>query len=131
MYTSNERREIDIRTFTLSALETGLEGDCRLRTFRGLVVACVDSENLRLGLKGSDLDSGHNMSMSSSLREAGDKPENISLSVEVSVDVVEDSTSTKTTFGCSSSFSETYRFFAYTQALSWYDRGIRFETYFQ
>jgi len=47
-------------------------------------------------------------------REEGrDIPEITSPSVEVSVDGVEDSTSTKMTFGWISSLSDTYRFFAY------------------
>jgi hypothetical protein len=43
-----------------------------------------------------------------------DEPENISPSVVASADVTEDSASIKMTFGCISSLSETYRFFAYT-----------------
>jgi hypothetical protein len=48
----------------------------------------------------------------------GDRPESISPSVETSAEVAEDSASTESTFSWISSFSDTYRFFAYSQELA-------------
>jgi hypothetical protein len=60
---------------------------------------------------------GNKLSQSSLWRQDKDGPESISPSVVASADVVEDSTSIEMAFDCISSFSETYRFFVYTQEL--------------